>query len=140
VPFLDHELVEYALTIPYYWKLNMYNLQTKDILKRIAIERLPRNIIYRKKSGFGVPLFKWFREDYGLKVYLNLLTKDTLKKKDIFDTDRIKLLVGEHESGQRDHSDILWPLINLALWFQFFIDDNYNDNDVKMYTKDILHM
>ena len=108
-------------------------------MKRIAIKRLPKNIIYRKKSGFGVPLSKWFCEDYGLKVYLNLLTRDTFKK-DIFNTEIIKLLIKEHSSGQRDHSDILWPLINLALWFQFFIDNNYNDNDVRMYTKDILSM
>ena len=59
-PFLDLEVVNLARRIPWEWKLR--DGQTKWILKRALAPLLPREIIHRKKKGFGMPIGRWLRE------------------------------------------------------------------------------
>ncbi len=122
VPFLDHELVQFAMTLPQSWKLNFFKYKTKTILKKLAIKRLPNEIVFRKKSGFGIPVSQWLRDDKSLGAYLELLTSQKFQQRGIFRPDAVKSLVEEHRVGSNDHGEILWELINLELWFQLFID------------------
>jgi asparagine synthase (glutamine-hydrolysing) len=63
VPFLDHKLVEFALKIPEIVKCK--NGATKHILKQAALKWLPKELVYRDKIGFGVPIDKWiFNGDF----------------------------------------------------------------------------
>lgn len=69
VPFLDHKFVEYALSIPS--ELRSKNGVSKYILKKAVEPLLPHEIIYRKKQGFGAPVYDWFKDklgDYGKEV------------------------------------------------------------------------
>ncbi|HWH77544.1 MAG TPA: asparagine synthase C-terminal domain-containing protein, partial [Candidatus Binatus sp.] len=118
-PFLDHELLEYASRIPSSLKLK--GMTTKYVLKRAFENILPREIIWRKKHGFGVPIGRWFRA--GLKDFLhdNLLSPTALRR-GYFDERVLRQLVGEHVSGKRDHSHRLWALLTLEIWHQLFID------------------
>jgi len=118
-PFLDHWLLEYASRIPSSLKLR--GMTTKYVLKRALEGILPREIIWRKKHGFGVPIGRWFRA--GLKDFLcdNLLSPTALRR-GYFDEQAVRRLVGEHLSGKRDHGHRLWALLTLEIWHRVFID------------------
>jgi asparagine synthase (glutamine-hydrolysing) len=121
VPFLDHRLVEYGLRIPLKYKLT--GLETKAVVKKLAERMLPREIVYRRKSGFGVPVPSWLRDKKGLGRYLELLSEPRFKQRGYFKPALVERLVAEHLAKRDDHSDILWELINLELWLRAFIDN-----------------
>ena len=82
VPFLDNQLVEFADTIPYYFKQR--GSIGKWIFKKAMEPYLPRKIIYRPKSGFGLPLRKWIKAE--LKDWISeTLSYEKIKKRGLFD-------------------------------------------------------
>lgn len=111
VPFLDHELVEYALTIPAHFKYRRGT--TKYILKQVARGILPDQIIDRPKMGFAAPTKRWFKEG----AYFKQSFADMLSRADswstIFDKKMIRQLFERHQSTQIDCSLQLWVLYNL---------------------------
>lgn len=117
-PFLDHELVEYAATIPFNLKLK--GSTTKHILKESARGLLPDSIIDRKKHGFGVPLGAWLREDS--QPVRDMLLSQTARQRGLMTMDVVERLITEHETGQRDHNRQLWTLLTLEEWHRQFID------------------
>src|SRR5687768_7872639 len=58
-PFLDHKVIEFAASLPE--SLKMSGFGTKSFLKKVAATLVPRDAVYRRKMGFGVPVGKWFR-------------------------------------------------------------------------------
>lgn len=64
-PFLDKDLVDFVRRLP--WQMKYNNGTTKYLLKKAVEPWLPRDIIYRKKKGFGLPIGQWFK-DGGLTV------------------------------------------------------------------------
>ena len=58
-PFLDHKVIEFAASLPE--NLKMRRFETKSLLKKVAARLVPREVVYRRKMGFGVPVGKWFR-------------------------------------------------------------------------------
>lgn len=119
-PFLDHELLEFACTIPS--ELKLKGMTTKYILKRALRGIVPEEIIHRKKHGFGVPVGQWFRTS--LKSYLHdtLLSRAALAR-GYFNETALRRLMAEHESGKRDHGHRLWALLTLEIWHRMFIDE-----------------
>ncbi len=117
-PFLDHNLIASASRIP--WKVKMKNLEKKYLLKRALSGILPKNILYRKKAGFGVPLVHWFRKDLKDVSYDVLLSKDA-SSRGYFNKSFIKKLLGSHNRGA-DHSHKIWSLLFLEKWFRKFMD------------------
>jgi len=118
-PFLDHRLLEFASRIPSSLKLK--GMTTKYILKRALEGLLPKEIIWRKKHGFGVPVGRWFRA--GLKDFLcDHVLSPTALQRGYFDEQALRRLVGEHLSGKRDHGHRLWALLTLEIWHRLFID------------------
>jgi len=120
VPLLDYRLVELSLSIPFNLKLRRFN--TKFILKKLASQVLPKEIVYRKKSGFGVPLDSWFRENKGLGQYLDLLTSVNFKQRGYFKPIVVEQLIDKHLRGLIDCGELLWELINFEIWANNFID------------------
>lgn len=118
-PFLDHKVIEFAASLPENIKLR--GTETKYLLKKVASKIVPREVLYRKKMGFGVPLTHWFRGE--LKDFLreNLLS-EKFSKRGIVKAEVVKKLVEEHINAERDHVWQLWTLLMLELWFQKFID------------------
>jgi asparagine synthase (glutamine-hydrolysing) len=118
-PFLDHHLIEFAASLPE--KMKARRFETKSFLKRIAARLVPREVVYRRKMGFGVPIGKWFRGEMKDFVEQILLSEKSLTR-GIVRREMIEKYVREHTRAERDHSFQLWTLLMLELWFQRFID------------------
>jgi asparagine synthase (glutamine-hydrolysing) len=118
-PFLDHKVIEFAASLPEH--LKMQRFQTKSLLKKVAARLVPREVIYRRKRGCGVPIGKWFRNEMKDFVRDVLLSPAALGR-GIVKPSAIEKYVNEHTDGSRDHSFQLWTLLMLELWFQRFID------------------
>jgi asparagine synthase (glutamine-hydrolysing) len=122
-PFLDHKLLEFAARIPSNLKLR--GLTTKYILKKALNGHIPREIIRRKKHGFGVPIGHWFRTN--LKDYVRevLLSSQALQRGYFKDT-ALRRIIGEHQNGKRDHGHRLWALLTFEVWHRVFLDKDMN--------------
>lgn len=116
-PFLDHEFVEFAGTIPakYKWRRG----HKKWILRKAFEDVLPDRIVSREKRGFGAPVGSWIRED------LNAFISEKLRRlgeRDRFDGQGIIDQLEKHVSGEKDHGLRIWDKLMLELWFERFID------------------
>ncbi|MEO5858807.1 MAG: asparagine synthase (glutamine-hydrolyzing) [Pyrinomonadaceae bacterium] len=118
-PFLDHNVIEFAASLPESMKLS--GVETKSFLKKAAARLVPREAIYRRKMGFGVPVGKWFRGEMKEFVREILLSESSLNR-GIVRPEVLRKYVGEHTSGDRDHAFRIWALLMLELWYQRFID------------------
>jgi asparagine synthase (glutamine-hydrolysing) len=113
-PVLDHELAELAAVIPNAWKIR--DGKGKYILLRALGDRLPQEILSRKKMGFGVPLSLWFRGV--LRSFLwDHLSSASFAGRGIISPTFVQQMLREHDSGRRDNSHWLWSLLMLDLWF-----------------------
>jgi asparagine synthase (glutamine-hydrolysing) len=119
VPFLDPDLMALAARIPDRYRQR--GAEGKWILKKAMEGILPNNVIYRSKTGFGVPLRAWLRGP--LKSMLHeLLSVDSLRKRGIFDPIAVSRTVSESELGQADHAYSIFSLMCIELWCRGFID------------------
>lgn len=117
-PFLDYRLVELAMGIP--MDIRIKN-QAKYILKRSAEGLIPREIIYRKKMGFGIPIYEWFRR--GLREYFEISLFDSaIKKRGYFDYGYVNWIFDINQRGKKDYSFQLWNLFNLSQWYDRWIE------------------
>lgn len=119
-PFLDHRLMEFAASLPSYFKLR--GSTKKYILKKMAAKVIPKNNIYRTKQGFGVPVGHWFRTE--LRDYLcdNLLSRKALGR-GYFRPEMVKKMIVRHLSREKDYGNQLWALLMLELWHNKFMED-----------------
>ena len=121
VPYLDMELVEFSTTIPPY--LKMKGNETKYILKKVAERYLPKEIIYRSKSGFGAPVREWITHNLDDKIK-EYLSKDNLNKRGIFNPDAVWKLIEDNKLNKTDASYIIWDLLAIESWTRQFVDKN----------------
>jgi asparagine synthase (glutamine-hydrolysing) len=120
-PFLDHKVIEFAASLPENQK--MRGLQTKYLLKKVAASLVPREVVYRRKMGFGVPIGRWMRNEMRSFIGEVLLSDKSLKR-GIIRPESLRRYVAEHTESKQDHAFRLWTLLMLELWFQKFIDQN----------------
>jgi asparagine synthase (glutamine-hydrolysing) len=118
VPFLDHRLVELSFSVPTRFKVR--GSTGKYIVKRIAEKYLDRDILYRPKIGFEVPVGKWLRSELKEMLVSHLLRSDSFCA-DYLKRESIERLIAEHVEGRRDHHKKLWILLNLELWRDAFM-------------------
>ena len=118
-PLLDHTIVEFAATIPSSMKLN--GTGGKAIFKKTVRDLLPPEILAKPKTGFGVPIGKWFRGELAPLLRENLLDARAARR-GLLEPAIITRMVGEHVAGKREWSNRLWALLFLELWFREFID------------------
>ncbi len=119
-PLLDHKLIEFVVGIPP--ELKMKGLETKYILKKAMEGIVPREILYREKQGFGMPLNEWINSQLRERIHSDLSDRRTLER-GYFEKTYIQILLNEHSKGRRDHSMPLWLLWMLELWHRKFVDD-----------------
>jgi asparagine synthase (glutamine-hydrolysing) len=119
VPFLDHELVEFATGIPTALQVN--GLSGKRVLKKAVEDLLPHSILYRPKLGFPTPWNHWISGPQ-LDAIQSLLTEPRSTGRGLFRQDAVQKLFGEHRAGHRDHCDRIWRLLNLELWFRVMLE------------------
>lgn len=121
VPFLDHELVAYAMSIPR--SLKVEGNSGKHILKRALEGVLPHDLLYSPKRGFGAPVREWFRNGLG-NLFEEHLLNSSMRSRDFLDYSFVSRLVDEHRRGAHDWSFHLWALLNLSMWYGRWIDRN----------------
>jgi asparagine synthase (glutamine-hydrolysing) len=118
-PLLDHKLLEFAATIPS--SLKLHNGQTKYLLRRLLQRRLPQSILERPKQGFSAPVGKWLAGP--LRSLGNeLLFDGRLAGRGIFKDAALRNVWDSHLTGRTDHSQRVWSLLMLELWFREYID------------------
>ena len=120
VPFLDHDVVNFATRLPPSYKLR--DGVGKHILKRVAEPYLPHEIVYRPKRGFGAPMEEWFQEgDFGSRC-LAAFERSVLVKEGFLDKDYFRGLLGQQMKGGGGHSFHLWTVMNAVLWHESWIE------------------
>jgi asparagine synthase (glutamine-hydrolysing) len=117
-PFLDHELVELAFSIPGPWKIT--NGTSKALLKELAKRVLPQEILTRNKMGFSFPFKERLRGELGPLVE-RVFNQSRLIKEGWINGDFCKILLAEHRSGRFDHAPRLWMLFDLCRWYDRWI-------------------
>lgn len=108
VPILDHKFVEWISGLPPTMKLR--KREGKYIFKKALEPYLPRDILYRRKMGFAVPLAKWFRGPLRSRVR-EAICGSVLSDSGYFDVRVLCRLFDEHQSGVYDHSAAIWSLL-----------------------------
>ncbi|HIG69291.1 MAG TPA: asparagine synthase (glutamine-hydrolyzing) [Myxococcales bacterium] len=119
VPFMDVELMRLCARIPERYKLK--GNVTKNVLKNAMGRYLPRDLIHRKKTGFGAPLRKWIQDDLQ-EVIQFFLGPEQVSRRGIFNPDQVQRIVKENTAGRADHAYLIYALVNLELWMQSFLD------------------
>ncbi len=141
VPFVDHRLVEFALSIPVKYKLKWksdadekaaagYNCDQisekydipKYILKKSIGDDLPRSVVYRKKMGFPVPVHSWLGGDFN-KFAREILLDSRAGDRGLYNQKNLEKYLGDHDLFREHRFGLkIWMLVNLELWYRDYID------------------
>ena len=108
VPILDHKFIEWAAGLPHHF--NLRRREGKYLFKKALEPHLPREVLYRDKMGFAVPLAQWFRGPLRERVR-EALSGPILAETGMFDMGFVATLLDQHQSGARDHGTPLWALV-----------------------------
>jgi asparagine synthase (glutamine-hydrolysing) len=119
VPFLNYEMVELAARMPP--DLKLHGLKRKYILKRVAEKLLPKDVVWRKKAGFGAPIRSWLRGALRPMVD-DLLSEETVRKRGLFNPQEVRRIINANLSGREDFNLQVFQLLTLELWQRTFID------------------
>ncbi len=118
-PLLDHELMEFVARLPSSFKLR--GQKKKYIFKKALKGIVPKEILSRPKSGFGVPLDLWFRNELKEFTYDILLSPQAYSR-GYFNMQIVKYLLERHCSAQANYQHLIWNLLMLELWHRTYID------------------
>ncbi|MGH7665086.1 MAG: asparagine synthase (glutamine-hydrolyzing) [Gemmatimonadaceae bacterium] len=115
VPLLDHRVVELAWRIPLSMKIR--DGQGKWLLRRVLDRYVPRELIDRPKTGFGVPLDAWLRGP--LRGWAEaLIDERRLRQEGFLDAGRVRAVWREHLEGRRSWQYHLWDVLMFQSWLQ----------------------
>ncbi len=115
VPLLDHRLVELSLKVPTH--INVQHGVTKQPLRRILYQFVPRELVDRPKQGFAVPKAQWLRNE--LREWADdLLSEDSLNRSGIFCTKLIRQKWLAHLYTEHDYSFHLWSVLMFQSWYK----------------------
>jgi asparagine synthase (glutamine-hydrolysing) len=112
VPFLDFDLVDFALRIP--GAMRVTAQESKRLFRKAITGIVPDAVLRRPKMGFSIPLELWFRKQ--LRHRVEALRQPSAELREFVDVAAVNRLVFEHVIGRRDHSVMLWRLIVLDNW------------------------
>ncbi|MFT4561414.1 MAG: asparagine synthase (glutamine-hydrolyzing) [Gammaproteobacteria bacterium] len=142
VPFLDNDLVDFAMKVPVNMKLGKLNevvklnenepslktakyfQRTRDgklILRRMMMRHIPQEVAEREKQGFSAPDASWFKGDSIGYVRKRLLGKN-VRIYDYLDRDTVTDLIDDHLQGRENRRLLIWSLLNVEQWCEAFLD------------------
>ena len=123
-PILDPDVMDFSYRIPHAFKYAAGD--KKHILKEIAYDYIPRELLERPKKGFGVPLDKWLRGPLKEQL-LCYIGHDFLKRQNLFDESYVQKMVGSYlETGDRgrgtgeNYSGLVWAFFVFQQWYTCF--------------------
>lgn len=140
-PFMDNDLVDFALRIPIRYKLGnlarmkrldenefrklrRYYLEYddgKNVLRRAMSRLIPEEIAQRKKQGFSSPEESWYRGET-LKYVQNLLLDKKSASKDYLHAEYVKKIIDEHASNQKNNRLLIWSFLCFEWWCRIFLE------------------
>jgi asparagine synthase (glutamine-hydrolysing) len=112
-PFLDHEVVEFALALPP--RLKYRDGVGKWAVREAMRDALPANVVDRPKQGFGTPMEEWLRGDFG-RVAHEAVRGSSLAERGVLDYAQVDRLFAAHRAGRGDWSKHLWTLYSASAW------------------------
>ena len=112
-------MLELAARMP--TRLKLRGLKRKYILKKAAEKLLPREVVWRKKAGFGAPIRSWLRGPLQPMVD-ELLSAETIRRRGMFRPKEVRRIIDANLSGREDYNLQVFQLLNLELWHREFID------------------
>lgn len=123
-PMLDKEVIEYSYRLPIEYKI--YHGNKKRILKDIAYEYIPRELLERPKAGFGIPLDKWLRGNLKEQL-MDWTSYDYLIKQGIFEPNNTIEFISKYlENGDigkwsgQNYSKVVWSYFIFQQWYQTY--------------------
>ena len=120
-PMLDYMIFEWSFQV--FHDLKYHYFDKKYLLKELAYDYIPKELLDRPKSGFSIPLRKWLRTVLKPDVQ-RLLEPDKLKKQNIFNPEGVRELVLKQEkSDTLLYSSLLWSLLCLQMWYSEYIEE-----------------
>jgi asparagine synthase (glutamine-hydrolysing) len=119
VPFLDHELVEYAFSLPANTKIRGFTRKWQ--VRQIALKYLPETVVNRAKVGFRLPLTQWFRGRLRQTCYDRICATNGLLSRWL-SRSQLQKVLDDHCSGRKDNWLQIWTLLGLSIWSDVFCD------------------
>lgn len=113
-PLLSREIVEFAFSLPDHYKIQGKKL--KSIMKDTFCGILPEGFSKMPKSGFGIPLDYWFRNQLKAMVE-SLLNEKRIREQGLFDENYIRRILEEHYSGKINRKFEIWTLVVFQKWY-----------------------
>ncbi|MCX7858352.1 MAG: asparagine synthase (glutamine-hydrolyzing) [Deltaproteobacteria bacterium] len=121
VPLIDREIVETVTSMPYSWKVK--GSKMKVILSDVAEDIVPKEIINRRKTGFGAPYRKWLRYDL-TQFWEDIMSDEAVKRRGWFDPKGVREIRTLSQEGKVDLYMLQWALLTVELWARTFLDGN----------------
>jgi asparagine synthase (glutamine-hydrolysing) len=118
VPFLNREVVHFANDLPLDLKLHRFT--GKFLLKKMMKDRLPKDIIWRSKKGFNMPVAYWLSGNLK-ELMTDMLSESFVNRQNLFEYSYIHQLIDEHFQHRKDNRKLLWTLLMFQLWYQSYI-------------------
>jgi asparagine synthase (glutamine-hydrolysing) len=118
VPFLDHQLFEFAATIPADMKMKW--LQKKHLLKKSLSALLPKPVLTHKKQGFVGPMSRWLKTDLRSQI-LGVLSPQRLARHGLFDRATVSRILSDHFDGRETNDTLIWSLVVFQTWFDLYL-------------------
>ncbi len=116
VPLLDHTIAEFAARLPENLKLK--GLTSKFLLKKTMEGSLPKEIIHRKKKGFGIPFAVWVAEALLKNFVLDFFDEKKINEEGFFRFEEIKRILDDHFGQKRDNRKLIWTLLVFIAWYR----------------------
>lgn len=117
VPYLDKELVEFTTELAP--NLKMRGNNTKFLLRKVAERYLPKEVIYRPKSGFGSPLRIWLKAELGIELE-QLFNSPEFTHNPIFKSNHVLQIWSEHKLGKQDYSYTLLAIASIFMFTEYY--------------------
>jgi len=119
VPILDHRIVDFSLSLPL--EMKVHCRQGKHVLRRVVDQYVPRELMERPKSGFGLPIHGWLRGP--LREWAeDLLDEHRLKGEGLFDASMVRAVWNEHLQGKRSNQYLLWGVLMYQQWSRKWVE------------------
>jgi asparagine synthase (glutamine-hydrolysing) len=114
-PFLDNRILEYSSRMPMKYKYR--DGQSKWVLRKILEKYVPNEYFERKKQGFSIPIYEWFKNDMK-DLYYEQMNPDRIKRDGVLNPAPIKKMLDDYMKGRGVYPFKLWFLFIFQLWYE----------------------